>query len=157
MFQTPAYARAVICGARAITDVEAAVQDRMQRREVLNRKNPPIVWVLIDESVLNRPVGGRQVMFDQLVQLREAIELPNVAIRVIPRETGYYVGLDGSFNSLSLPTGDLAFVEAPGGGRLIQSSGEVRQFAVHWDWIGANALPWDSSRDLIERAMERFR
>lgn len=95
-------------------------------------------------------------MHAQLAHLRDSTELAHVTIRVVPQDAGFYLGLDGSFNSLTLKSGELAFVEAPGGGRLIQGSVEIREFAVRWDRIGASALPWYASRDLIQRAMERF-
>jgi hypothetical protein len=139
-----------------VEDVEVAVDGRMKRQEVFARKKPPLVWVLLDENVLYRPVGSAQVMRDQLARLRDAAESQHVTIRVIPQSAGFYLGLDGSFNSLTVESGELVFVEAPGGGRLIQGNTEIREFGVRWDRIGASALPWDASRDLIAKAMERF-
>ncbi len=156
LFQTPAYAHALISSSRMVENVDEAVQKRMKRQEVLARKDPPHVWALLDESVLHRPVGGDQVMHDQLGRLLELVGRPNVSVRVISQSAGYYIGLEGSFNNLTLGKEDLVFVEAPGGGRLIRDVREVRQFAVQWDWIGASALPWGASRDLIVEAMERL-
>ncbi|KAB2342624.1 DUF5753 domain-containing protein [Actinomadura rudentiformis] len=156
LLQTPEYARALLTASRLVADVEGAVENRMKRQAVLTRETPPHVWILLDENVLHRPVGGARVMREQLARLRDAIELPHVTIRVVPQTAGFYLGLDGSFNTLTMDTGDLVYVEAPGGGRLIQGSTEAREFGVRWDRIGASALPWDASRDLIAQAMERF-
>ncbi|MBC6459173.1 DUF5753 domain-containing protein [Actinomadura sp. HBU206391] len=156
LFQTPEYARALITAFQMVEDIEAAVEGRMKRQEVLTRQKRPLVWVLLDENLLFRPVGDPQIMRDQLARLRDAAELPHVTIRVVPQRAGLHLGLDGSFNSLTMETGELVFVEAPGGGRLVQESGEVRDFGVRWDRIGASALPWDASRDLIIKAMEGF-
>ncbi|MFI0373608.1 helix-turn-helix transcriptional regulator [Actinomadura sp. 1N219] len=156
LFQTPEYARALIRGARAIEDIETAVQDRMNRREVLAQKNPPLVWVILDESALFRPIGGPDVMREQLALLREAAIMRTVTIQIVPQSSGYYMGLDGSFNSLTMQAGDLVFVEAPNGGRLVQNAPEVRDFGTRWARICASALPWDASRDLMTQAMERF-
>jgi transcriptional regulator with XRE-family HTH domain len=156
LFQTPEYARALISASRMVDDVEAAVANRMKRQEVLRKQNPPLVWVLLDENILHRPVGGAKTMRDQLTVLLEAAESKNVTVRVVPQSSGYYIGLEGSFNSLTVNTGELVFVEAPGGGRLIQGSAEVREFGVIWDRIGASALPWDASLDVIAQAMERY-
>ncbi|GAA2072479.1 DUF5753 domain-containing protein [Actinomadura alba] len=157
LFQTPEYTRALIAPPPMVADVEAVVESRMKRQEVLTRSKPPLIWVLLDEAVLSRPVGGAQVMRDQLARLREMAELPHVTIRVIPQSTGAYLGLDGSFNSLTMETGELVFVEAPGGGRLIQGSTEIREFGVRWDRIGSAQAPYrGTSCDLIAQAMERF-
>ncbi|GAA2616105.1 DUF5753 domain-containing protein [Actinomadura fulvescens] len=156
LFQTPEYARALLTGARIVEDVEAAVEERMKRRDVLTRKNAPLVWVLLDESVLDRPIGGPHVMRQQLTLLRDAGEMRNVTLQIVPQSTGFYRGLDGSFNGLTMEKGDLAFVEAPGGGRLIQGDTEIRRFGVRWAQIGASALPRGASQDLIEQALERL-
>jgi transcriptional regulator with XRE-family HTH domain len=156
LFQTPEYARALLSASGMVKDVDAAVENRMRRQEVLTRNKPPHVWAVIDESVLHRSVGGSAVMREQLARLHEATALPNVTVRIVRQSVGVYPGLDGSFNHLTTKTGDLAFVEAPGGGRLVQDGAEVRWFGVRWERIGANALPWDSSRELIAEAMERF-
>ncbi|MEU5882326.1 DUF5753 domain-containing protein [Spirillospora sp. NPDC047279] len=157
LFQTPEYARALIAGTRMVEDVEAVVEERMRRREVLARNDPPLVWVVLDESVLYRLVGGSDVMRQQLTLLREASEMRSVTIQIVPQDTGYYLGLDGSFNGLTMNKGDLVFVEAPGGGRLVHGDTEVRYFGVLWAQIGASALPRNSSRDVIERALERIK
>ncbi|MFC5747322.1 DUF5753 domain-containing protein [Actinomadura rugatobispora] len=156
ILQTPDYARAAITASRMVTDIEAAVNARMERFEVLMRPKPPTLWVVLDEAALYRPIGGPSVMGEQLARLREVVELPHVMVRIVPRSTGFYLGLEGSFNSLTMESGEMSFVEAPGGGRLIQGTREVREFTVRWDRIGASALPWDLSRDLITQAMERF-
>jgi transcriptional regulator with XRE-family HTH domain len=156
LFQTPEYAHAIISASQTVTDIDAAVEKRMQRQEVLTRDKPPHVWALIDETVLHRPIGGPRVMHDQLARLYEAAALPNVTIRVVRQGVGSHPGLDGSFNGLTMENRELVFVEAPGGGRLVQDNAEVRWFGVRWEEIGASALPWDSSRDLMAEAMERF-
>jgi len=156
LLQTPEYARELLTSSRLVDDIEAAVDARMRRQEVLTRPKPPLVWVLLDETVLYRPVGGRQVMRDQLARLRDAVNLPHVTIRIVPLSAGFHLGLDGMFNGLTMQTGELAFAEAPGGGRLIQGDPEIREFGFRWDRIGASALPWDASRDLITKAMEQF-
>ena len=156
LFQTREYARALINGARMVEDVEATVEDRMKRRDALDRRNPPLVWVILDESALLRPIGGPEVMRDQLALLHEVANMRTVTVQVVSQSTGYYLGLEGSFNGLTMETGDLAFVEAPGGGRIVQSAPEVRDFGIRWARICASALPWETSLDLIAQAMERF-
>jgi transcriptional regulator with XRE-family HTH domain len=156
LLQTPEYARALLTESGLVSDIDAAVDSRMERQEILTRQKPPLLWVLLDENVLHRPVGGTQVMRDQLTRLWETAESPHTTIRVVRQSSGFYLGLDGSFNSLTMANEELVFVEAPGGGRLIKDPTETREFGVRWDRIGASALPWDASRDLITEAMERF-
>lgn len=153
LLQTKDYARAVytIGGSK---DVEADVAARMARKETLNRPEPPLVWVLLDEAALHRPVGGPQVMREQLAQLLELSNLPHIMVRVVPRSVGYHVGLDGAFKIMTVGSSDIAYTEAGGGGRLVMDVTEVRTFTIQFDRVGTDALSRDSTRSLIEQARE---
>jgi transcriptional regulator with XRE-family HTH domain len=153
LLQNEDYARALLREGGA-EDIEKLVVTRMARQKTLARPKPPLLWVLLDQGVLERPIGGPQVMWKQLARLLEVSELPNVRVRVVPRSAGAHDGLDGSFKIMSADLGDIAYVEAPNGGRLVPDASEVRAFGIRYDRIGAKALPVDSSRDLIKQAME---
>lgn len=154
LLQTPEYARAAI-STEGSTDVDAAVTARMARQSVLTRKDPPRMLVLLDESVVDRPVGGPKVMREQLRRLLEVSALPNVTLRVAPRRIGYHRGLAGAFKIMTcVPEGDVAYTEASEGGRVVLDGGDVQKFVVRFEEIGADAMPRTESRDLINRAME---
>jgi DNA-binding XRE family transcriptional regulator len=153
LLQTEDYARAIytIGGSK---DVEADVAARMARKDTLNRPDPPLVWVLLDEDALHRPVGGPQVMRDQLTQFLELSSLPNIMVRVVPGSVGYHVGLDGAFKIMTVDGTDIVFTEAGGGGRLVMDAAEVREFGIAFDRVGSDALSRTSTRSLIEQARE---
>jgi len=156
IFQTENYMRALFTAARS-RQVEKQVAQRLARQEILTRADPPDVWVLLDQSVLDRPIGGRRVMAEQLAHLLTLAEAPNVVVRVVPRSAGAHYGLMGAFKILTLEQGDVAYVDALGSGRLVLDIAEVRTFARGLELISAQALPEASSRRLIERSMEFFR
>lgn len=153
LLQTADYARAGL-QVGGVNDVEQAVEARMARQRVLDKENPPVLWALISETLLEIPGGGRDVMRAQLAHLLEMSERPNIGIRVVPKAAGLHPGLDGSFMVMTTPSGDIAYVEAPGGGRLVPSPLEVQSYVLRYDRIGQKALPVDLSRDLIKRIME---
>jgi hypothetical protein len=155
LLQTEDYARALLTAGHA-KSMEAVLESRMKRQEILSRSTPPLLWVLLDESALNRPVGGPMVMREQLAHLVEAAALPHVTIRVVAISAGAHNGLDGSFQVLSLPGRDVAYLEAQEGGRLVEAETEVRAFGVKYDRIGAKALSDDASASLIRSMMERM-
>lgn len=157
LFQTPAYARALLEAGQVVEDVEAALDVRMARQQILDAKPRPLLWVLLAENVLDVPVGGPEVMKAQLARLLELSELPNVTVRIVPRSAGAHPGLDGCFKILTVKEGDIAYVDAPEGGRLILGAVEARGFGVRFDRIGAVALPVASSRSLITHAMENLK
>ena len=90
----------------------------------------------------------------QLAHLLEMGDRPNIGVRVVPMEVGLHLGLDGSFMIITTDSGNVAYVEAPGGGRLVPSPAEVQAYTLRYDRIGQDALPSGPSRDLIRRVME---
>jgi hypothetical protein len=156
LLQTPEYARAVFTNGGA-EDVGELLEARMRRQETLSRPKPPFLWVLLDEGVIDRPVGEAGLMRNQLARLLEESERPNVSVRIVPRSCGLHAGLDGSFKILYHELGDVAYSEAQLGGRLVVSGTEVRGLAVRYDRIGAQALPEGHSRELIKQVMEATR
>ena len=86
LLQTPEYTHALaLAGGATEEAAQAAVEERMSRQTILTRKNPPLLWVIIAETVLEWPVGGPEVMREQLAHLLELADKPNVGIRVVPR------------------------------------------------------------------------
>ena len=156
LLQLPEYASALI-EASGVPHVDEVVARRMARQEALDRAPSPILWVVLTESVLDWPMGGPGVMRKQLAHLLELSELPNVGIRVIPRSAGAHFGVDGSFKIMTSPSGDVAYTESPGGGRLVSSALEVQSYVVRYDRIGQKALPEDLYRDLIRQVMEAMK
>jgi hypothetical protein len=154
LFQTEDYARAALTAGQVVKDVEAAVAVRIDRQKILAKEDPPTLWILLNQSVLEQPVGGPKVMKAQLARLLEASRLPNVVLRVVPRSLGAHVGLDGPFTIMTVNEGDVAYMEAVGGGRLSWDRAEIRGYGVRYDRIGADALSRDSTRSLIEQVTE---
>lgn len=155
ILQTEEYVRALFTTAKA-SDIESHVAARLARQEVLRRPNPPQVWILLDEGVIDRPIGSPKIMHAQLAHLLEASELPHVSLRVIPRSFGAHVGLDGGFKIMTVNGVDMAYTDANGGGRLARGAQDVRSFVERFGEIGEDALPRASTRLLIVRAMEAF-
>lgn len=98
--QTEDYARAVFDTRpkTSMAEVERLVAARLARQEILTREDPPppMVWILIDEQALYRPVGGPEVMYAQLMHVVEVSRLPNVSVGVVPYTAGGHTGLLGS-------------------------------------------------------------
>ncbi|ROO85036.1 helix-turn-helix protein [Actinocorallia herbida] len=153
--QTESTMRALMAAARTVQDPEAVIEARIARQQaILDRPDPPYVWVLLDEPVLDSPTGGRAVLRDQLAHLVELGSRPNIVIRVISSRTGAHNGSDGPIQLVSLSEREIAYVGAQRGGRLIESPGEVREVGLDWDFIGHKAMSMEESRSLILAKME---
>lgn len=154
--QTEDYTRALLMASNS-DDIDTAVAARMARNEVIiNRQNPPFVWVLLDEVAIECEIGGSEVMENQLRHLFELGQLPHVSIRLILKSTGAHLGLDGSFRIITLKSRDVAYVGAQGGGRLVEATDEVRELALQYDRIGVRAASEDASRVVITQMMEAY-
>ncbi|MER5448469.1 helix-turn-helix transcriptional regulator [Streptomyces sp. NPDC002766] len=114
LLQTPEYARAVT---RAAVDgldderLDALVEVRLARQDVL-RSDPPLrLAAVLDEAVLHREIGGPDVMARQRERLLEAARLPQVRLQVLPFAAGAHVGVTGPFVIFSFSsTSDLDVV-----------------------------------------------
>jgi transcriptional regulator with XRE-family HTH domain len=114
LLQTPEYARAVTRAAVEGLDderLDALVQVRLARQDVLRSDRPLRLSAVLDEAVLRREVGGPDVMARQLRRLMEAARLPQVRLQVLPFAAGAHVGVTGPFVIFSFSsTSDLDVV-----------------------------------------------
>lgn len=169
LLQTAAYARVVISADRPdLGDEEVArrVQARLARQALLNRVTAPLTaQLLLGEDVLRRPVGGPQVMAEQLNQLADAAMLPNVSIRVVPVRGGLHRGvLSGPFAILRFPVnGDgqeseppVIYVPGFTGALYLEQPGEIRRYQEVYADIKAAALDEPASRTLIRQAAQEY-
>ena len=111
LLQTDAYARAVIklgLGIAAPEQVDRRATLRMNRKRLLDRPDAPRLWAVLDEAVLRRPIGGHDVLRQQVAHLLERCQHPNVRLQVIPFLSGGHAAAGGAFTILRFPLEDLA-------------------------------------------------
>ncbi|GLW62019.1 transcriptional regulator [Actinomadura rubrobrunea] len=110
LLQTEDYARAVIrlTHPRASEEeIERRVALRRERQRILTRDDPARLWAVLDEAVLRRPFGGREVMRDQLRHLIDVCALRNVTVQVLPFGAGGHGALGGPITLLRFEEADL--------------------------------------------------
>lgn len=112
LLQTADYARAVVetlLPNAPQARIERLTELRQTRQElVLHREDPPMLWAVVDEAALRRPIGGTAVQRGQLEALVEATEEPNVKIQIMPFRKGGHSALSGAFTILRFPEPDLS-------------------------------------------------
>ncbi|MFD9904814.1 helix-turn-helix domain-containing protein [Streptomyces sp. NPDC059063] len=163
ILQTPEYAEALFRAAhpRDTDDVIGAkVALRLQRRSVLERPDPPLLWVVLDESCLRRGVGGRAVMRGQMEHLLAEAQTPNVTVQVLPYDSGAPPAAE-AFTLLVFDDDDTApvlYSEAQGLGRVVDSASVVATGTDRYERLRADALsPAKSLRALREAIKEYAR
>lgn len=149
--QTEAYARAVL------GRDEATVAARLERQQILYREDPPppTLRLVIEESVLNRPIGDAAVMAEQVEHLIALVELPHVNIQVIPM--GAYATGSGSFALTTTPEGTVLYLDTAARGFVVDSKEDVEAVEVVFDTILAETLPQRASLDLMKEMAKKWR
>jgi len=146
LFQTHDYARAVTTLGHTSAppeEIERRVALRMQRQDLLAAAEPPRVWAVIDEAVLRRPVGGREVMRAQLQRLAEVGEMQHVTLQVVPFGLGGHAATGGSFTILRFDEPDLpdvVYIEQLTSALYLESEPDVDHYMEVMNRLSADAL-----------------
>jgi transcriptional regulator with XRE-family HTH domain len=158
LLQTEDYARAVLCEVErrdTPEQIQRLTDLRMKRQDVLDRDPPLDLWLILDEALIRRTIGGAVVMRDQLDRLVEASQWPSVTLQVMPFASGAHAGLNGPFSILEFPESgdpDVAYVESIAGPLYLEKDREVRACSEVFDLLRAVALSPAASADLIREA-----
>jgi Domain of unknown function (DUF5753)/Helix-turn-helix domain len=134
LFQTEAYARAVTAiGLRGGTaaEIDRRVRVRMKRQELLTAADAPRIWSIVDEAALRRPVGGTEVMRQQLRRLTEVSQLPNVTLQVVPFHVGGHDAAGGSFTVLRFgepDVPDIVYIEQLTGAQYLDKRADADHY-----------------------------
>ncbi|MFC9624477.1 Scr1 family TA system antitoxin-like transcriptional regulator [Streptomyces sp. NPDC056930] len=157
LLQTEDYARAVFTQRRPLLDeqtIEKRVADRMDRQRIFDRWPAPTFSYVLEEAVLERPIGGQAVHRQQLQRLLSAGRMRTVELQVMTTEREEHPSLDASFTLLT-PKGrqEAAYTETYGHARLITDPEEVRVFSERYGIIRSRALTPTESLTLIEKML----
>lgn len=138
--QTPAYARAVLaaCGVSDPTDLEQAVQVRLERGQRL-RTHPQHHRYLMTAHALHAPWLGSAEQQEQRIFLRECAQLLHLRVRVLPKVSP--IPWTGAFAILSYTEGtSLVNLETPAG-RLVAPQEMLPAYRAHFETLFAAAQP----------------
>jgi transcriptional regulator with XRE-family HTH domain len=159
LLQTEDYARAMLSTQVMATEeeIEDMVSARMERQATVSREKPPMLWVIMDEGVLRRPVGGTWVMKDQLRRLAEAARRPSIVLQVIPLSVGAHQGMSGNFVIAEFDTArPIAYQDTAARGQIIEDADDIEAITVMWDTLKSEALPRSASLELVEEVAKTW-
>jgi transcriptional regulator with XRE-family HTH domain len=147
LLQTEDYAHAVLrSGLPTASDeeIERQVALRMERQALLSRQDAPLLWVVLDETVLRRPIGGPGVMRAQIARLIDACALPNVRLQIMEFSAGPHPAMYGPchifrFQIQELP--DVVFIESLVGAIYFDERDDVSAYQEALDRMCAQAAP----------------
>jgi transcriptional regulator with XRE-family HTH domain len=150
--QTPGYARGIMSQfTHELSDgeIEARVEVRERRKQLLRQRDPrPEIFVLFDESVLLRRIGGHTAFTEQVAELSRFISEGWLTARIHPLDNPY-PGL-GPFEMFHLEAGNDAqtvlYRESLTADEIIDDPVRIERHHELWDRM------WKSSIDEKESA-----
>ncbi|MGK5499626.1 helix-turn-helix domain-containing protein [Streptomyces sp. URMC 125] len=162
LLQTEDYARALLRTGFPGADEEELdrrVALRMGRQQLLAKDDAPRLWMVLDEQVLRRPVGGAGVMRAQIDRLIEESTRPNISVQIMPFEAGPHPGMFGPFQLFrfsypELP--DVVYTESLTGAVYIDERPEVTAYLEALDRMVTQALPVQETQRALRELRERY-
>ena len=161
LLQIEPYARAIFSHGRpdmADERVDQLVALRMRRQKMFSRPDAPRVWMVLDESVLHRPIGGQKVLKQQIEYLLEMSALPHVSVQVLPYESS---GLSAEhafsllrFGEPELP--NIAYVEYLTGAHYIEKREEIEKYSRALDMLAVDAETPERSRAMLAKRRQEI-
>jgi transcriptional regulator with XRE-family HTH domain len=162
LLQTEDYARAALRAglpAASKEEIENLVQARISRQGMLGREDPPRLWVIVDEAVIRRRVGGPTVMRTQLSRLTEAADLPHVTFQVIPFDVGGHPGMAGAFVIMKFgepAASEVVYIENTAVDLFLEQDNDLTRYNGIFEHLRALALPPEASVSLTAAAARQM-
>ncbi|MGQ0774080.1 MAG: helix-turn-helix domain-containing protein [Pseudonocardiales bacterium] len=130
---------------------ERTVSLRMERQRRLSNDDAPLgLTALIEESVLDRPIGSTATMRAQLEHLLAMSERDNIEVLVLPTALGAHDGLVGEFTLLDFTAAQsIAYVEIVNGAVYVQDQQQVAGYTRIVDRLRAAAMSPARSTEVI--------
>ncbi|MEU1211991.1 helix-turn-helix transcriptional regulator [Streptomyces sp. NPDC005790] len=155
LLQTAEYARAVFQMERPLLEddiIEQRLEARMVRQDIFNRTPVPLLSFVIEEAVLRRPIGGKQMMRNTLEQILLTGQLRSVEVQVMPTDREDSAGLGGPFALIDTDKGQrIAYAEVQSDSRLYTGTRKVRELEARYGILRSQALtPAESSALIVK-------
>lgn len=169
LMQTEDYIRQLHAAYQTVvTTTPPSVYDRFTRARMLRQQrlvHEPVLQlsVVMDEAVLLRRIGDRELMRAQLSRLADAAELPNVELRVLPLNRGTAL-VAGSFVIMSFGSrgmgeagslGDVVSTESLNTELYIEGETDTHLYRLFFQALAKASLSPAESQQLIVTIMER--
>ncbi|NJP43379.1 helix-turn-helix domain-containing protein [Actinacidiphila epipremni] len=160
ILQTEAYARAVLGNTfppKHDEERDRQVVTRLERAKILADPVTPVVWALLDEAVLRRPIGGPEVMAAQMMHLVRLVEAGRIRLHILPLSVGHHPLLTAMMTLMWFEDQPpAAYSEAMGFGRLHDSPTLVQRLQHIYELALSDALPAKESLAMLRAAAKEF-
>jgi transcriptional regulator with XRE-family HTH domain len=168
LLQTADYTRAIMsAGGVPEGEISMRVTSRLGRREVITKKKPAELLVLLGQAALHQDIGGRTAMLAQVEHLLDMAARPNIELRVVPDHRGWHPGLEGAFALIEAPsnangrrpssaTASIAFIETRRSELMLHMDADISAYKKAIDQIRPVSLPPDASATFLAEVRNRM-
>jgi transcriptional regulator with XRE-family HTH domain len=160
LLQTKAYATAVFRAYKptALDDeIDDLVAARLERANLLDGPTTPLLWVILDEAVLRRTVGGGAVMAEALHHVVNLARRRRIIVQVLPFGAGAHASMTGALKLMEFEDAPaLSFVEGPDMGKLLDDPATVSRHTLTFSLLQAAALAPQDSLALLESVAQDY-
>ncbi|MEV1026338.1 helix-turn-helix transcriptional regulator [Streptomyces sp. NPDC050264] len=127
------------------------VLGRLERQKMWERENPPGANFILEESILNRPLGGRDILREQIRRVLELGELDCMGLQIMPTARVPHAGLDGPLELLENPDHEfVAYLEGQRVSSVVDDPGEVSIYQLKYGMLRSQALSPAESAHLLD-------
>jgi len=152
LLQTGEYSQELITSAGTVPteEIDDRVAARLGRQHLFSRRNAPTITFYIHEFALRLPVGGPDVMSEQLHNLLRVSVRPSITLRVVPAACGAHAGINGSFQFLEFnKIKPVVYLETETSSLFLELPIEIEAYREILAALDATALPEGQSKDFI--------
>ncbi|WP_170991161.1 helix-turn-helix domain-containing protein [Herbidospora galbida] len=160
LLQTAAYARAVFLGRprTPVEGIERAIAARVRRGQLLVGDDAPIYSAVLDWSVLDRHIGGPEVMSGQLSYLVDLYSAHrSITLQVLPADATTMVGYGGAFGLARTRSGaQTGYEDSVSRGRVLREQAEIAELEERYHLLRGHALSVVESMKIIREKAEQW-
>ncbi|WP_190394723.1 helix-turn-helix domain-containing protein [Nocardiopsis deserti] len=161
LLETREYASAVLHGAtfgKPPEDIDLLVDVRMRRKELFDREPPLRLSVVMEEAALMRPIGGTEVMREQIQHLIKEQAKPHISLQVLPFSLGAHVGLNGNVALLEFQDQPpVAHAEGSTGNSFLLKPREVRRCKLLLKRLEEIALSPEDTTNYLSKTLKELK
>jgi transcriptional regulator with XRE-family HTH domain len=132
--------------------VLSLAQERNDRAKRMAEAASPVIWLIIDQSVLWRRYGSPQVQHDQLAYVAEQIKRERITVQMLPVRAPRHAGTSGPRRIITTADEpEVVYMESAEEGRIISGSADIsRSRMVFTALQGASRGPQETLQAIYD-------
>ncbi|WP_393915941.1 helix-turn-helix domain-containing protein [Halostreptopolyspora alba] len=161
LLQTEGYMRAIASTAPVLAaeeEIERSVEVRLARQRRLTEEQEPLeLWMVLNEAVIRRVVGGPDIMREQLDHLAAMAQNHRITLQILPFAKGEHSSMLGAFQVLEFAGEEVppvVYLEHQTGGLYVEKPEDIRRYTLMYNHLSVKALSEEESLAMVRQAAD---